>query len=227
MTKKAILILLLASILRGAMLVLTKVGLNAGLDPLSFSSITTLLEGILCVFYIIHQRKSIKKIKKISWRNLIIIGIIASGTVQLTTFVGQSLTTAVNTGFLMNMTTFFTIGFAYFMIGERIQKSKWIPVVIALIGVFFLTTDGILQIPQMGDLLILFAAVQLGFTNSFAKKTMKKIPSNFVSAMRLIIGGIFIFLVVFLLLGSNLFSVLIDGFWYIVAMAVIATVFVF
>ena len=201
MNKKAIYYLIITSITYGYYLVLTKQGLIYGLEPLSFSMATGLLAGIFSLALLLLKSEAIKGLNRKDFRDLIILGVLASGLSQLTIYYGQKTTSAINAGFLVKLTSLTTIPFAYFLIKERFKKNIIVPILITLLGTFLLTTGGKFALPQFGDLLIIFATIQLGFTNAYSKRVMNKIPSFIVSAFRLIFGGVFLFIIIFSLMG--------------------------
>ncbi len=69
---------------------------------------------------------------------------------------------------------------------------------------------------NLGDLLVLFAAVLLGFSHTFAKKLMIKKSSSLVADTRLIGGGV-IFLAIGFIVGENELVVTSAGLWPLVS----------
>jgi len=227
MNKKAIYYLIITSIAYGYYLVLTKQGLIFGLEPLSFSMATGLLAGLFSLVLLLPKSKTLKELSKEDFRDLIILGVIASGLSQLTIYYGQKTTSAINAGFLVKLTSLTTIPFAYFLVKERFKKNVLIPILITLVGAFLLTTGGKFVMPQLGDLLIIFGTIQLGFTNAYSKRIMSKISSYITSGFRLIFGGIFLFLIVFSLKGINAFDLFFKGFWFVLFSAILITIVIF
>lgn len=227
MTKKALFYLTLTAIATGLAAVINKAGLNAGLNSLSFALMATLIAAIIPFFYVIANLKEVKRIERKNWLYLITLGVVHTGTARFTLYIGQSLTSAMNVGFLQKTSVVFTAIFAYFMVRERISRSQILPMVIPFVGVFLLTTSGHLQIPRAGDLLIVSTAMQWGIGNSLAKITMGKVPPNMISALNIIIGAVFMLVVVFSLIGLNAFAAFLSGFWYVIASAMLMDIFVF
>lgn len=216
-----------ASITYGLYLVLTKKGLNLGLSPLPFAAMTGLLAGIFSTILLVPKITIIKKLNTVDIKDLFILGIIASGISQLTIYYGQNLTSAINAGFLVKLTSLTTIPFAYFLIKERFKKNILVPILIAFLGTFLLSTSGKIEIPRFGDLMIIFATIQLGFTNAYSKKVMNRIPSYVISGFRLIFGGIFMFIFVSLLMGIGSFNLLLNDFWLVLLCAILITIVIF
>ena len=227
MNKKAIFYVIIASVTYGYYLVLTKQGLKFGLNPLSFAMTTGLLSGLFSLFLLVPKINSVKNLKRGDIKSLLILGVIASGISQLTIYYGQKFTSAVNAGFLVKLTALTTIPFSYFLIKEKLKKNVSIPILLTLLGTFLLSTGGKLEIPKLGDLLIIFGTIQLGFTNAYSKKVMGKISSYITSGFRLIFGGIFMLIFVSVLLGVNAFSSLFNGFWFVLFSAILITIVIF
>jgi drug/metabolite transporter (DMT)-like permease len=95
------------------------------------------------------------------------------------------------------------------------------------VGAFLLSTSVVPKMPQIGDLIIILAAIQLGFTNSLAKRTMSKIPAEVISSMRLIFAAIFLLVAIPLLQGAGSFASISNGFWYVISSALLTSTFVF
>jgi len=227
MNKKTICYLIITSLTYGYYLVLTKQGLTYGLDPLSFSMTTGLLAGLFSLVLLLPKSEIIKELNRTDFRDLIILGVLASGLSQLTIYYGQKTTSAINAGFLVKLTSLTTIPFAYFLVKERFKKNILVPIIVTLLGTFLLTTGGKLAMPRLGDLLIIFATIQLGFTNAYSKRVMSKISSYITSGFRLIFGGIFLFLIVFSLMGASAFTSFSKGFWFVLFSAILITIVIF
>ena len=227
MNKNAILYFLLSAIAISSNYIVNRAGLKQGLDPVSFALTSGVIAAIFSSIYIIPKTRELKMFSRPEWLNLIILGVIASGTSALTRFWGLSLTTAVNASLLSRSNILFTVPIAYIMLNERISKMAWLSVFIILSGCFILSTGGALITPQTGDLIIIFSALQVAFANCLAKKVMIRIPAGTVSMLRLIIGAIFMLISVPIFMGPSAFSSLFDGFWYVIVSGVLTVTYVF
>ena len=116
-------------------------------------------------------------------------------------FVGQSLTSATNAGFLMKLTAVTTLPFAYFLLGEKVERKDFFAFLIMLVGTFFLVTEGKLTMPRIGDLILILLVTMIGFTNSLARLVMKDVNPYVISSLRLSIGN-FLHLAIFLCLSG-------------------------
>lgn len=225
MNREALFYILICSITYGYYVVFVKQGLNQGLDPLSFGVTTGILSAIFSLILLIPKRDQLKNINKKTLKRLLIIGIIASGTSQLTIYFGQNLTSAVNAGFLIKLTAITTIPFSYLIVKEKFSKVGWISILITILGTFLLSTSGRLEVPQIGDFLIMLSAVQYGFTNAYSKKTMRRVPHNFITSFRLIFGSI-VLIIVFFFMGTDVFSVIFQDPLFVLIAGLLSIVYI-
>ena len=100
-----------------------KFGINSGVDPsvFSFFKIFFGLVFIAIVWASLKKKKSLKFERK-HIKNLIIIGVLASGFAVILSISALSYTTATNKGMMQGMYTIVTFIFAYFMLHERLPK---------------------------------------------------------------------------------------------------------
>ena len=192
MNKQAIFYLTLTSFSYGIFVVLTKYLLNFGLNSLSLAVSMGAFMLFFSILYLFSDLSKIRKISKINWFKILLLGFLATFVGRILMFVGQSFTTATNAGFLLKLTGLTVLPFAYFMLGEKIKKKDFIAFLIMIIGIFLLTTGGILTTSNTGDILIILLVILLGFTNSLAKQIMKDVNPNVVSSLRLIVGNGFL-----------------------------------
>lgn len=193
MNIKALIYLGISIITFGLTHVTDKVGINSGLDPWSFS-IARVLTAALIVGVIWGRKAHTEhlKLRLHILRNLAVIGIGASGLVVLLGLFAMSSTTATNKGVMQGMYTAVTMIFAYFMVHERLPRL-FLPIFAAMVaGLVMLTTQGQLRLPNPGDWLLFLTIPIIGFTNAYAKKTMKGVQALTVSFGRLFFGILFL-----------------------------------
>ncbi len=208
------------SLFYGLLIVVQKIGLNFGLDPLSFSFSRSAIVIFISLIFFSPQLKKLKFVKKYELRDLVILGIISAVAI-LILFVGQNITTAINAGFLIRLTPLFVLPFAYFLLKEKVPGNSIFFMFIMLLGAFLLITNGALIIPHAGDLLIIIAALIIAFQNVFAKKIMRKVPTELVIFCRIGISALMIILFIPFLLGYQVLSAFSSGLFYIVLTAVL------
>jgi drug/metabolite transporter (DMT)-like permease len=181
----------LASLCFGASLVVNKLGLaRSALHPLDYTALSVIIAGILGGILIIPKRDALWSCSRLCWLNILFLGVTASVLSYVLLFWGQSMTQAINAGFLSALSGFFTMIFSAFLLNELLEKRKYAFILLLFVGIYILTvgTD-ILQFKQ-GDILIIFAAMILGFTNVLSKFAMYELPGELVASMRLIVGAV-------------------------------------
>jgi drug/metabolite transporter (DMT)-like permease len=196
--KRGIIYITIASLFYAGVIINTKAGLNTGLDSASYTFLTMVFTLLVLIPYYFSTKK--ETITKIDYKNFFILGLFASGLAHFFLFLGQSYTSAVNAGFLVKITTLFTVVFAFFVINERLRRIDFIAIAISFLGVFLLSSEGKI-IFQPGDLLIILSSLFLGFSNAFAKKLMTKHSSRTIVFWRTMFGIPILF--VFALVLSN------------------------
>lgn len=216
MVSKGFKYLILFSLTLGLSIVINKAGLNAGLDPFSFVFSRGVIASIFCIIYLLISKTSLKTIKKKDWIYLIVLGVLASGIDPLLQFFGQSLTTATNTGFLLNLIPLFTLPFAFILLKEKPTIRFYISLIIMLSGSYLLSTKGQSLFFNIGDLLIILLTILNGFHTVFGKITLGRSSPKLVTNFRVIFGTIFIFIVAPIFQTKNLFGALIDGPVYVI-----------
>ena len=202
---KGLAAILLSALAFGIGTVVSKAGLNTGIDSVSFSFVSMLASAfILLPFYFMQKRP---RFNAADYRNFALIGLFSSGVATLAFFYGLSLTTAVNFSLLIPTATLFTFVFAYFMLGERLERSDFFAAALMLVGTFLLATRGEELSFHLGDLAILVGTASLGFSNVLSKKVLGRHRPGVVVFWRVVFGtaviGLFAFFV-----SPSLFSAL-------------------
>lgn len=208
------------SLFYGLLIVVQKMGLNSGLDPLSFSFSRSIIIIFISLIFFSPQLKNLKFIKKYELRDLIILGVISAAAI-LILIIGQTITTAVNAGFLIRLTPLFVLPFAYILLKEKSSKNSIFFMFIMLIGTFLLITNGTLIFPQLGDSLIILAASAIAFQNVFAKKIMRSVSTDIIIFFRVCLSAVIIVMFVPFLLGHHSISALFDGLYYVLFTAIL------
>ena len=218
--KTSLLYLLGTSIFYGLLIVIQKMGLNSGLDPLSFSFSRSILIIFISLIFFSPHLKNLKFIKKNELRDLLILGFVSAAAI-LILFLGQNITTAVNAGFLIRLTPLFVLPLVYLLLKEKSSRNSIFFMIIMLIGAFLLITDGTLTIPNMGDLLIIVAASVVAFQSVFAKKIMRSVSTRIVIFFRICVSAFLIVIFIPFILGYQSLSALFDDLFYILLTAIL------
>ncbi|UCG94939.1 MAG: DMT family transporter [archaeon] len=220
MNKEAIFYLTLASVFYGSFPVIMKFLLNLGIEPLSLTVSSSVFIMIFGLSYILLNSSKVKKISKKNWLKILLLALLATSIGNILIFIGQSLTTATNASFLIKLTALTVIPFSYFLLDEKLKKKDFVAFVIMIIGVFFLTTGGTLNIMNIGDILIILLAIIIGFTNSFAKQIMKDVNPNIISSLRVFIGNLVLTSLLISMSYASFSPLFIQPFWIFMGAAV-------
>lgn len=218
--KIALTYLIGTSLFYGLLIVVQKMGLNFGLDPLSFSFSRSIIIIFISLIFFSSQLRNLKFVKKYELRDLIILGVVSAAAI-LILFLGQNITTAVNAGFLIRLTPLFVLPLAYLLLKEKSSRSSMFFMFIMLIGAFLLTTNGALIIPHSGDLLIIVVALTVAFQNVFAKKIMHSVSTDIVIFFRVCMSALLIVMFIPFLLGYQSVNALFDGLFYVLLTAIL------
>ena len=218
--RTSLLYLLGTSIFYGLLIVIQKMGLNSGLDPLSVSFSRSIIVIFISLIFFLPHFKNLKFTKKYELRDLIVLGIISSVSI-LVLFMGQNITTAINAGFLIRLTPLFVLPFAYLLLREKSSRNSIFFMLIMLIGAFLLITNGTLSIPNMGDLLMIAAALVVAFQSVFAKRIMRSVSTEIVIFFRVCISALLIVIFIPFILGYQSSSALFEGLFYVILTAIL------
>jgi len=198
---------------------LNKIALE-NVDPLIVAGMTYLVGGFL--LFGVHLSPLHKKIlslfetpteteAKISKKDYGVLAfVILSGSVIAPSMLLQGLseTTAINASLLLNAESLFTVLIAFAFLKERGAKKDYFGIVLLLVGVVFMTTNGQFQRLTLtkettGSLLIIGACLSWGIDNNLSKFLSKKRDIVKVTGLKCFLGGA-ILLVISLLLGVSL-----------------------
>ncbi len=227
MKTEGVAVLSISSALYGFSIILVKMALNQGYSSYSLVSSRSLLSIPMMILAIFLLKDKVNYETPLPKRDLTIIGIIGSGTAMMTLYLGQAYTLAINAGFIFRFVFIFTALFSHFLLKDKIQKSQYSSMVVMFIGMYLISTDGKALNPHWGDILVLLASMQVGFTNVLAKITMKKVNSYMISAIRIFIGSLFTVLIVSALFGINTLSPILSIPYTVLALALLEIIFIF
>lgn len=173
--------------------ILNKVAVDRGVDPLSFAY-QTLFLGVLMlgVYMIFLKRKDFVKIEIKPLSKMALVGIIGSGISTLLTFYGLKYSTSINYGFIFKSSVIFSVLLAFLFLGEKLGLKKIFYVILLLIGVYFVSTNGVLVYPRVGDLIILAAGFASASANIIARPLLRTYSPELMTLVRMFFGGLII-----------------------------------
>lgn len=194
-----------SAILFGVSSTLNKIAL-VNTNPTVIAGIIYFVAGIfLFAIYLTPLHKKIlnkldtqeteTKITKKDFRILAFVIICGSITAPLLLLNGLNQTTAINASLLLNGEALFTVLIAFIFLNERCAKREYIGILILLVGVIFLTTNGAFQKLTLteniiGNLLIIGACFFWGIDNNLSKFLSRKRDIITVTGLKCFIGGL-------------------------------------
>jgi drug/metabolite transporter (DMT)-like permease len=135
------------------------------------------------------------KITKKDFKVLTLVIFCGSIIAPLLLMNGLSQTRAINASLLLNAESLFTVAIAFVFLNERCVKRESIGIVLLLVGVIFVTTNGAfgkLTFSEniLGNLLILGACFFWGIDNNLSKFLSRKRDIILITGLKCLIGGI-------------------------------------
>jgi drug/metabolite transporter (DMT)-like permease len=144
---------------------------------------------------------------EISRKDLTILAFVilcGSITAPLLLLNGLSQTTAINASLLLNAESLFTALIAFAFLSERGARKEYLGILMLLVGVVFVTTNGEFQRLTLtenitGSLLIIGACLFWGIDNNLSKFLSRKRDIIQITALKCFIGGLALLVISFLL----------------------------
>lgn len=203
-----------SAILFGVSSTLNKIALE-NVNPTVIAGMIYLVAGIF--LFAVHLSPLCKKIlakldsseteTKITKRDFKILALVilcGSTIAPLLLLNGLSQTTAINASLLLNAESLFTVAIAFIFLNERCAKKEYIGILMLLVGVIFVTTNGAFQKLSLsenllGNLLIIGACFFWGIDNNLSKFLSRKRDIVLVTGLKCFVGGLALLSVSFLL----------------------------
>ena len=144
------------------------------------------------------------KISRKDYRTLAFIILCGSIIAPFMLLHGLNETTAINAALLLNTESLFTVLIAFTFLKERGARKDYFGILLLLIGVVFITTNGEFQRLSItrevtGNLLIVGACLFWGIDNNLSKFLSKKRDIVMVTGLKCFIGGAILLLMSLLL----------------------------
>lgn len=165
----------------------SKLLINSGIEPFRVLIQSYIVALIITTVYVFAtQRYRFKELDTKVLSGLLIASGLHSGLGGFFNNLGLSLTSAVNAGFLVKFALVWTILFAWPILGEKITINKIIASIVMIIGSYFISTNGHVIVPQIGDVLIIFATLCWAMGNIMTRKILKNstVSGDMVSFLR-------------------------------------------
>lgn len=169
-------------------------------DPLVFTAIRALFIGL--IFFIISlaiSKKTGKKFKKVSWKYLLLIGIIGGSFAFWTFFSGLKLTTAGRAAILHKTLPIYATIFGVTFLKEKVSGKQLAALFLMLFGIILIELTRISFDIRLGDFLIIAATILWAIETTISKKVMLNKESNWVVTFsRMFFGSVILFAIIFL-----------------------------
>lgn len=229
---QGILFSLINSLSLGILGVVDKIGAKHFTTSIVFSVQSVTFSFLLVTFFALFYHKgsygkSLEKISFSSWKNILFVGVLASGLFILFRFLGLTQSTGTFATLGQIVTTSETAILAMIFLKEKLSKPFWFLFIIILIAMYFVSVGNFTFTSlQKGDWYILLGATFVAFANIFAKFAVNKVNPVILSQGRfffgaafLILTSIFFFHQTNLLFTFSLWSLLSGFFWTINVLA--------
>ncbi|MDP2926046.1 MAG: DMT family transporter [Nanoarchaeota archaeon] len=200
------LLVLLTAMISGVSIVVNKFFV-VKIDPLIFTALRALFIGLIFLIISLYVSKinKQKKINRVSWKYLILIGIIGGGLAFWLFFTGLKITTAGRAAFLHKTLPIYAVILAVIFLKEKITKKQLIAMLIMLFGLILIELTNVSYDIRIGDLLVLGATFLWAIENTISKKVMLEKESNWVVTFsRMFFGSLVLFAIIFIIGKANL-----------------------
>ncbi len=174
------------------------------LDPAVFTAVRALIIGTVFLFLSLRFSNGSKKMFSVPWKYLAAIAVIGGAFAFLIFFTGLKLTTAGSAAFLHKTLPLYVAVLAFVFLKEKLSKKYLAAMLLMFSGTAAIYYKSISPAylwsnPQLGDMLVITAAVLWAAENVIARKAMTNGETNWiVSFARMFFGGLILLGVVML-----------------------------
>ncbi|CAD6491092.1 MAG: EamA-like transporter family protein [Candidatus Argoarchaeum ethanivorans] len=179
------------SLFYGLLIVVQKMGLNTGINPISFSFFRSIMVVGISVIYYFSELKKLKYLNMDGITSLLILGTVSAVSIILL-FIAQDSIPATNAGFLIRLTPLFVLPLAYILLKEKSSKKSILFMLTMLAGAYLLITSGTMIVPCSGVMLVVVVALMIAFQNVYAKKIMRFISAETVIFYRVLLSSLLV-----------------------------------
>ena len=199
---KAYICVVLAALIFGTMEVALKIGAST-MDPFQLTYLRFAIGGlVLLPFGIMEIRRRGITLRAADYMELAGVGTIGVVISMVMFQLGVMYSNAATAAVLFCINPFFTIVFAHFFGGEKMNRAKALIIGIALIGLFFMLRPWDVQEGNtaFGMLLSILAAFFFGIYTVAAKRSVRKIGTMAQTSISFLLGA-FILMIITIVLG--------------------------
>lgn len=162
--------------------------LELGEDPVTLMLWSSCVPLVYWLWHAWARRAEVARVRSADWRLAALIACVAACSVLLE-MLALRYGTASGYALLVRSTMLFTFVFAYFILGERLERAKWPMMALLLLGTVLVVTDGHMPELSGGDLFALAAAASIALGNTvLGKKLTRTVPSMTAAALTSALG---------------------------------------
>ena len=209
---KAFAFVILAGLIFGTMEVALKIG-GTSMDPFQLTFLRFGIGGlVLLPFGISGIRKRNLKLGARDYLTLAAVGTIGVVISMVLFQLGVMYSNAATAAVLFCVNPFFTMIFAHFFLNERLNRTKAVVLIIALIGILMILRPWDIQEgnTMQGMTLTLLAALFFGVYTVAAKSSVQKMGTMAQTSISFLMGA-FVLMIVTLALGRPVFAGVADN----------------
>jgi len=201
--KGALMLVFATALISGVSIYINKFGVSV-VSP----SIFTLLKNATVALFLISiifglgEFRRLRAIGKRGWGKLLLVGLLGGSAPFILFFKGLHLTSSASASFMHKTLFVWAILFAFIFLKERPTRSHLIAGALVLLGNLFLLLKLSDVAFNIGDLLVLAAAVMWAAEFVLSKHILKGLSPNLVAFGRMFFGSLFILVYVTLVEGS-------------------------
>lgn len=190
--RRGVMLVLGTAVISGFAIFLNKFGL-AKIDSSVFTFLKNMVVAVFLFSLILftNEFKSLRKLTRKDWLQLILIGFIGGSIPFLLFFKGLSLTSAISGAFVHKTLFIYASLFAFVFLKEKINKKIFFVAVLLLVGNLLLLKLKVFTF-GIGELLVLGATLFWAFENVLSKYALKELSGNIVAFGRMFFGSLFI-----------------------------------
>jgi len=172
------------------------------IDSLVFTALRALFIGIIFLMLSLYFNRHEKNFTKVSWKWLLLIGVLGGGFAFWMYFSGLKLTLASRAAFIHKTLPLWAGILAYTFLKEKITKRQLIAGVVMILGLVLMEVMSIGSEIRVGDMLVLGATILWAVENTIAKKVMMDKESNWVVTFARMFYGALILFAIILIVGK-------------------------
>ena len=188
---KGVYLALIAAIISGFSIFLNKFAVVAIKQPLVFTAVKNTIVGvlILAIILVLKKWKDVKKLNRRDITYLLFIGVIGGSLPFYLFFTGLSQIPAVNAAIIQKTLIIWVAILAVPLLKERISKMQILGIIMLFVGNLFVGGFKGFSFSK-GESFVLLATILWGIENVLAKKALKNIDSDLVTAARMGFGSL-------------------------------------